>query len=158
MISELLRQELTRTWRFKLGALLLKPAFAHFKKSVDYSEYGGAPLLGVNGICIIGHGSSTAKAVKNAIRVAAEFSAQRVNERIVADLAARTELKELEERSIPFWSHVKEKTRAILEDRMRRRRGGEPEGPLSPAPGAPELMAAPGERSPTADEDLGASI
>jgi glycerol-3-phosphate acyltransferase PlsX len=122
MIGELLRQELTRTWRFKLGALLLKPAFANFKKSVDYSEYGGAPLLGVNGICIIGHGGSTAKAVKNAIRVAREFAAQRVNERIVADLAARTNVGDFEEKTIPFWSQVKEKTRAALEERLRRRR------------------------------------
>jgi len=121
MIGELLRVELTRTWRYRLGALLLKPAFANFKKSVDYSEYGGAPLLGVNGICIIGHGSSTAKAVKNAIRIAAEFSAQKVNERIVADLAARIDLRDFEEKKIPFWSHVKEKTRAVLEERVRRR-------------------------------------
>jgi glycerol-3-phosphate acyltransferase PlsX len=121
MIHDLLRAELTRTWRFRLGALLLKPAFANFKKSVDYSEYGGAPLLGVDGICIIGHGSSTAKAIKNAIRIAAEFSAQKVNERIVADLAARTDLRDFEEKTVPFWSHVKEKTRAVLAERVRRR-------------------------------------
>jgi glycerol-3-phosphate acyltransferase PlsX len=136
MISELLRAELTRTWRFRLGALLLKPAFAHFKKTVDYSEYGGAPLLGVNGICIIGHGGSTAKAIKNAIRVAAEFSAQRVNERIVADLAARADHRYFEEKTIPFWSHVKEKTRAILEERARRR------GDAAPGPGPADAVTA----------------
>ena len=142
MISELLRAELTRTWRFRLGALLLKPAFANFKKTVDYSEYGGAPLLGVNGICIIGHGGSTAKAIRNAIRVAREFSAERVNERIVADLGARTDAHLFAERTIPFWSHVKEKTRAILEDRVRRRLqadapGAEDEAAAAAAPAAP---------------------
>jgi glycerol-3-phosphate acyltransferase PlsX len=125
MIAELLRVELTRTWRYRLGALLVRPAFSSFKRSLDYSEYGGAPLLGVNGICIIGHGSSTAKAIKNAIRVASEFSAQRVNERIVEDLEARIDRAHFESRTIPFWSHVKERTRAILEDRMRRARPGE---------------------------------
>jgi len=160
MIGELLRVELTRTWRFRLGALLLKPAFANFKKSVDYSEFGGAPLLGVNGICIIGHGSSTAKAVKNAIRIAAEFSAQKVNERIVADLAARTDLRDFEEKKIPFWSHVKEKTRAVLEQRVLRR--------IAAAAGTgPDVAAAVTVATPpgatvatvaTADVDSGAAI
>jgi glycerol-3-phosphate acyltransferase PlsX len=122
MINELLRVELTRSWRYKLAALMLRPAFRSFKKSVDYSEYGGAPLLGVNGICIIAHGSSTAKAIKNAIRVAAEFSEKRVNEHIVEDVAARIELHEFDEKTIPFWSQVKEKTRALLEERVRRER------------------------------------
>ena len=54
--------------------MLAKNAFADFKKRVDYSEYGGAPLLGVRGVCIICHGRSNANAIKNAIRVAKEFS------------------------------------------------------------------------------------
>jgi glycerol-3-phosphate acyltransferase PlsX len=54
---------------------------------VDYSEYGGAPLLGVKGICIITHGRSNANAIKNAIRVAAEFAEGKINERIEAELA-----------------------------------------------------------------------
>ena len=151
MIGELLRAELTRTWRFRLGALLLKPAFANFKKSVDYSEFGGAPLLGVNGICLIGHGSSTAKAIKNAIRTAAEFSAQKVNERIVADLAARTDLRDFEEKKIPFWSQVKEKTRAVLEERVRRR--------IASAAGPePAVAAAAAPGGAAADVDPGAAI
>ena len=63
-----------------LGALLLKPAFKRFKKDIDYSEYGGAPLLGVNGVAIIGHGRSDAKAIKNAIRVAKEEVERKFNE------------------------------------------------------------------------------
>jgi len=52
---------------------------------VDYSEYGGAPLLGVKGVCIICHGRSNANAIKNAIRVAAEFSSGKINDRIASE-------------------------------------------------------------------------
>ena len=62
------------------GAMLAKNAFKELKEICDYEEYGGAPLLGVNGICIIGHGSSSPKAVKNAIRVAGEFIKFRIND------------------------------------------------------------------------------
>src|SRR3989304_5741108 len=57
-----------------IAALLLKKAFASFKKKVDYAEYGGAPLLGVNGVSIICHGRSTPKAIKNAIRMSVKLS------------------------------------------------------------------------------------
>lgn len=66
----------------QLGALAMKPAFRSFKRKVDHAEYGGAPLLGLNGTCIICHGSSRAKAILNAIRVAAEMTVARVNPRI----------------------------------------------------------------------------
>lgn len=66
----------------KLGGLLLKPALKGLKKKMDYTEYGGAPLLGLNGICIISHGSSNAYAVKNAIRVAGECVDNRIVEAI----------------------------------------------------------------------------
>jgi len=65
-----------------LGALLLKGSFKKFKKEIDYSEYGGAPLLGVNGVVIIGHGRSNAKAIKNAIRVAKKEVEHKFNEKI----------------------------------------------------------------------------
>ncbi|MFH0732228.1 MAG: phosphate acyltransferase PlsX [Candidatus Omnitrophota bacterium] len=68
----------------KLGALLSMPAFRALKKEIDYSEYGGAPLLGVDGVCIIGHGRSSAKAIKNAIREAGQFYTLQINEHIVA--------------------------------------------------------------------------
>jgi glycerol-3-phosphate acyltransferase PlsX len=57
-----------------MGALLSRKAFHNFKKRIDYSEYGGVPLLGVRGACIIGHGSSNERAIMNGIRVAAEFA------------------------------------------------------------------------------------
>ncbi len=65
-----------------LGALLLKTSFSRLKKEMDYSEYGGAPLLGVDGVVIIGHGRSNAKAIKNAIRVSKEEVERKFNERI----------------------------------------------------------------------------
>lgn len=79
MILHFLKRELSKNLSLKLGAYLTKPAFKKFKKLVDYSEYGGAPLLGINGVCIICHGASSAKAVKNGIRVAAEFIDHQVN-------------------------------------------------------------------------------
>ena len=87
VIKHLLHESLTATISGKIGALLSRAAFADFKKRVDYSEYGGAPLLGVKGVCIICHGRSNANAVKNAIRVAAEFSQENLNRRIEAELA-----------------------------------------------------------------------
>jgi phosphate acyltransferase len=73
MISRTLREELTRSPLRKIGALISRSAFNDLKKRLDYSEYGGAPLLGVRGGCVVCHGRSSAKAIKNAIRVAADF-------------------------------------------------------------------------------------
>jgi glycerol-3-phosphate acyltransferase PlsX len=86
VVGKLLRQSLKATITRQLGAYLARGAFNEFKKRVDYSEYGGAPLLGLNGICVICHGRSNAKAIKNAIRVAKEFAEGRVNERIATEL------------------------------------------------------------------------
>ena len=71
-----------------MGYLLSRSAFADFKKRLDHTEYGGAPLLGVKGVCFITHGSSNANAIKNAIRVAAEFAQHRITEKIERELAA----------------------------------------------------------------------
>ena len=67
----------------KLGLILLKTSFSRFKKELDYSEYGGAPLLGVNSVVIIGHGRSNARAIKNAIRVSKEEVERKFNEKIL---------------------------------------------------------------------------
>jgi glycerol-3-phosphate acyltransferase PlsX len=82
-----LRTALNKDLRAKMGALLSRPAFKGFKANLDYSEYGGAPLLGVRGVTVIGHGRSNSNAVKNAIRVAAELARGHVNEKIEAELA-----------------------------------------------------------------------
>jgi len=62
-----------------IGALLMRPAFKSFKHSLDYAEYGGAPLLGINGVCIICHGGSSPKAIMNAILVAVDVVRKQVN-------------------------------------------------------------------------------
>ena len=87
MFVQLLKQELTASLQNKVGAFLSRGAFAALKKRIDYSEYGGAPLLGVKGVCIICHGSSNVNAIKNAIRFAAEYASEGVNTRIESDLA-----------------------------------------------------------------------
>jgi len=86
MVYQMLRESLEATITRKLGYVLARAAFKEFKKRVDYSEYGGAPLLGVKGVCIITHGRSNANAFKNAIRVAAEFAEGKINEQIAAEL------------------------------------------------------------------------
>ena len=70
----------------KIGALLLKPVFNSIKKKFDYKEYGGAPFLGVDGICIKAHGSSDGKAFKNAIRQSKEFYDSKVLDKIKEEL------------------------------------------------------------------------
>jgi len=86
LLSASLRQSLKSTVTSQVGALLSRKAFAEFKKRLDYSEYGGAVLLGVRGVCIIGHGSSNEKAIMNGIRVAAEFAQAEVNSGIESAL------------------------------------------------------------------------
>jgi glycerol-3-phosphate acyltransferase PlsX len=90
LVSTLLREALKSTVTSQVGALLSRAAFNDFKKRLDYSEYGGAPLLGVRGVCIVGHGSSNEKAVMNGIRVAAEFAQAEVNSHIEAALLQPT--------------------------------------------------------------------
>ncbi len=82
-LKESLRATITR----QVGYLLSRSAFADFKKRLDHTEYGGAPLLGVKGICFITHGSSNSNAIKNAIRVAAEFAERGINAKIEKELA-----------------------------------------------------------------------
>jgi glycerol-3-phosphate acyltransferase PlsX len=87
-IGSMLKKAIKSSLRSQLGYALSKRAFDSLKKSTDYSEYGGAPLLGVRGITIIGHGRSNANAIKNAIRVAAELCRAGVNEKIEQELSA----------------------------------------------------------------------
>jgi phosphate acyltransferase len=82
MIMLLLKKDLASHVSSQIGALLSRKAYQSFKARVDYSEYGGALLLGIKGVAIICHGRSTAKAIKNAIRVAHECCINRVNEKI----------------------------------------------------------------------------
>lgn len=83
---QMLKAEILKSFRAKLGYLLMRKAFACFKKRLDYAEYGGAPLLGINGVGIISHGKSNDTAIKNAIEVAANMINNRVNESIMVSL------------------------------------------------------------------------
>jgi glycerol-3-phosphate acyltransferase PlsX len=86
MLMDIIKQELTSSSVSKVGALLAKPAFDQVKRRLDYREYGGAPLLGVDGVVIVGHGRSDALAVRNGIRMAAQTVENGVLDAIKQDL------------------------------------------------------------------------
>jgi phosphate acyltransferase len=92
LVREMLKASLTTTVTAQVGALLSRKAFNAFKKRLDPSEYGGAPLLGVRGVCIIGHGSSNDRAIMNGIRVTAEFAQAGINDRIEREFTQRPQL------------------------------------------------------------------
>ncbi|MCX8028233.1 MAG: phosphate acyltransferase PlsX [Thermodesulfovibrionales bacterium] len=87
-ILKMLKMEITNIATGKLGYLMIKPAIRNFKKRTDYAEYGGAPLLGINGTSIVSHGRSSAKAIKNAIWVASEMAKKGVHNSIAESLKA----------------------------------------------------------------------
>jgi phosphate acyltransferase len=94
-IFAMLREEIMRSWIARIGALALRGPFARIKKRMSYDEYGGAPLLGVNGNAVICHGRSNGKAIANALRVASQMAEGTVNERIAKKVdAMRTSLEE----------------------------------------------------------------
>jgi phosphate acyltransferase len=88
LVRATLKETLKATITRQVGYLLSRSAFSDFKKRFDHTEYGGAPLLGVKGVCFITHGSSNANAIKNAIRVASEFAERRINDKIEKELAS----------------------------------------------------------------------
>ncbi len=88
MLGAMLKEELMRDVRSRVGASLAVPAFQRFRRRVDYTEMGGAPLLGIDGAAIICHGASPVKAIKNAVRVAVEWARAGVNEHIKAAIEA----------------------------------------------------------------------
>jgi glycerol-3-phosphate acyltransferase PlsX len=86
-VLKLLRDELSSNLQAKLGALLSQQSFKRLKKRLDYSEYGGAPLIGLRGVSIICHGRSSGNAIKNAIRVAKEFAENQFNAKLETELS-----------------------------------------------------------------------
>ena len=90
-IRSLLKQSMSATLTRQMGYMLSRGAFQDFKKRLDYSEYGGAPLLGLKGGAIVSHGSSNGNAIKNAIRVAAEFARSGINQKIEEQIQATRE-------------------------------------------------------------------
>ena len=107
MIESFLKEAFTRNARSKLGSLLLKPSLALLKQKMDYAEYGGAPLLGVNGTCIIAHGASSAKAIKNAIGLAERLLTHQVNIHIQEDLAANGDIQSINAKKVSLWRHIR---------------------------------------------------
>ncbi|MBU0599683.1 phosphate acyltransferase PlsX [bacterium] len=79
MIMEFLKREISKSLGQKLGAFFLKPAFKNLKKRLDHQEYGGAPLLGIKGNCLICHGSSTSKSIQSALKMASILIEQKVD-------------------------------------------------------------------------------
>jgi phosphate acyltransferase len=88
LLAHMVREELSRDWLARGGALLMRPALRRVKRRIDWEEYGAAPLLGVNGVCFIGHGSSGVRAYRSAILTLARFVEQRVNEHIREEIEA----------------------------------------------------------------------
>jgi phosphate acyltransferase len=86
-VLKLLKVELSSNLQAMVGALLSQQSFKRLKKRLDYSEYGGAPLIGLRGVSIICHGRSSANAIKNAIRVAKEFAANQVNAELETEIS-----------------------------------------------------------------------
>ena len=94
-VVKMLKDEIMASIPAKIGYLLSRGAFDKLKKKMDYAEYGGAPLLGINGICIISHGASTHKAIKNAVFRAGRYVSAGVNEHLAEELAKNGELEAL---------------------------------------------------------------
>src|SRR6187200_792011 len=91
-VQTLLHEELSSTFGTRVGYLLSRQAFRRFRRRVDSSEYGGAPLVGLNGLCIVGHGRSSAKAVRNGVAMAARFVSQGLIDQLARELSAHAQL------------------------------------------------------------------
>jgi glycerol-3-phosphate acyltransferase PlsX len=88
VMEDLLYEELSSTMTLRVGSMLTRRALRRFRRRVDYSEYGGAPLLGVAGVVIVGHGRSSAKAVRNGVAMAYRFASGQMIERLERDMSA----------------------------------------------------------------------
>jgi len=94
-MGRMLKEEMNKSFLAKVGYLLAKKSFKELKKRVDYSEYGGAPLLGIDGVGFICHGGSNAKAIKNAIRYAAEYVKNNTNKHLLEELEKNGSFKDI---------------------------------------------------------------
>src|SRR5688500_12040857 len=91
-VESLLHDELSSTFGTRVGYLLSRQAYRRFRKRLDYSEYGGAPLVGLNGLCIVGHGRSSPKAVRNAVAMAARGVTEGLVDNLAREVAAHAQL------------------------------------------------------------------
>lgn len=88
LLTHLVREEIGRDWLARFGALFMMPALRRLRARIDWEEHGAAPLLGVNGVCFVGHGSSGPRAFRSAIRTLHAFVDRRVNEQIREEIEA----------------------------------------------------------------------
>ena len=109
-IGAMIREKLEASLKAKIAYLLARDMVNGVKKKLDYSEYGGAPLLGVNGVVIIGHGRSSAKAIKNAVRLAHEFAQVGLPDLLIRNLEENQDLQRLGGKNLAkIWEQIKEK-------------------------------------------------
>lgn len=109
-ITDILRKEIQSTFLRKLGYLLVRGAFTALKKRVDYREVGGAPLLGINGVAIISHGSSDATAIVNAIKLAADLADKHINIKMMQLLEENSDIHHwATKKEGKFWTTIKDK-------------------------------------------------
>ncbi len=109
-IGSMIREEVKNSLRAKIGYLFARDAVNAIKKKLDYSEYGGAPLLGVDGVVIIGHGRSSGKAIKNAIHLAHEFAQISLPTLLLQNLEENQDLQRLGGKNLSkVWEQIKEK-------------------------------------------------
>jgi glycerol-3-phosphate acyltransferase PlsX len=106
-IGTLLREGFSRNWRTKLAYVLFKPEMDRIKRRIDHKEYGGAPLLGLNGVVIVSHGSSKARSIKNAIRAAAESVEHHLNDHIIEMMQECEFDTKSRARATSLWSQIK---------------------------------------------------
>jgi len=107
-VSQLLKRELKSSILSRVGAMLLLPALKRIKKAADHSEYGGAPLLGVNGVCIIGHGSTNDVAVKYSIKMAHDLAEKKLNDMIEESMSESVKVLNVDKED-SFWNNILEK-------------------------------------------------
>jgi glycerol-3-phosphate acyltransferase PlsX len=123
-IMEVLKDAFRRSPLSRLGYLLSRKAIVEAYARLDYSEYGGAPLLGLNGVAIVAHGGSGPKAIKNAIRVADETVSHDVNRHIAEDLAVFADIPG-EKLPRKIWQQIQSKVENFLEKKDPEPRGSE---------------------------------
>ena len=108
MLKTLLREEVTHSFRSKIGYMFLQNGLKSMHKRTDYTEYGAAPLLGLNGLCMIGHGRSNSKAVMNALRVSAELVDKQVNGHIQREIDRHLDIQRSTEPGWRLWNQIRD--------------------------------------------------
>jgi glycerol-3-phosphate acyltransferase PlsX len=108
MLTTLLREEVTHSVRSKIGYMFLQNGLKSMRKRTDYSEYGAAPLLGLNGLTMIGHGRSDSKAVKNALRAASRLMDKGLNSKIQDEVDRQISIRRRSEPGWRLWSQIRE--------------------------------------------------